>query len=415
MNTKKKPVQIMINKINFNTQNIQNRFQRKIGTMPNAVQKECTEPPFVPAPSIQYISFGEMYSNINYTLQGQIKKLAPEQYPSKRILETAQKIINEDPKTTKTIYDAHNEYYAPLLECQTLDEAKALYPEFQDVIDASTLEITHESPLALKKINRGEIEGVTIQNASLMFLKHYYGKVGSPKKKEDFFGFGPTACHAVFDILNIKKLDKGYVMVYSHSKPENRQAMSSMRKRVAATPECKKNASEAQQRRWDGDEGAERRKRAAETQRMVWANLSEEERQVWRTNQIKAMQTDAFKEKVSKASKQRWSSPEGRERISLGWQKFIEDNPEYREVKSKAWTAHPDIIKVMQDTLEDFPEVRPVISKVHKGEPLTEAEKRAQKQYLAECKRRCPDMYERVNGTFSKMWQEFKKSKESNE
>lgn len=367
-----------------------------------------------PPPEFYRLSFGQTYSNKEYTLQGQVKKLAPEQYPSLKILELANKILEEDPNTKKTIYDVHNEYYALLLAAKTLDEAKALYPEFQDVIDASTLIIDHNSPLALKKISRGEIEGVTIKNATLVFLKQYYGKMGSPKKKEDFFGFGPIACHTVFDSLNIKRPNRNYVMFYSLSKPEHRNKMSDMRRRVAATPKYKENASKAQRKRWDKNDGAER-KRAAETQKRVWASLSEEEKQAWRENQLRVQRTPEYREQAKKRIEEFWRDPQFREAVISGYRNFLDTTPEYREIKSQAWKAHPDILQIMSDTLNDFPQVRPIIAKRHDGIPLTASENNAQKQYLAECKRRCPDMYRRVNQTFSKMWQEYKESKEKDE
>ena len=38
-----------------------------------------------------------------------------------------------------TLLDLHKEKYAPLLDCKTLDEARILFPEFREVLDAEML------------------------------------------------------------------------------------------------------------------------------------------------------------------------------------------------------------------------------------------------------------------------------------
>lgn len=399
---------LTVNPINF----IKNRFQYK--NLPQKAKEKAKTPPAglysLPFSCASNISFCALYANSDYTLKGQVTKLSPEQCPSGKILELANKILKENPNTKKTIFDVHNEYYAPLLACETLDEAKGLYPEFKDVVDASSLDINSDTPLALRYISRGKVEGVNIENASLMFLKQYYGKVGSPKKKEDFFGFGPTACHAALNALNIKKLDKSYVRLYSCSKPENRQKMSDTRIRVSTTPEYKKNASRASRQRWDRNDGAERR-RAADTQRQVWAGLSKKEKQDRRDKQLAVQHTDEYRAKARERQKRNWENEEAKEAMLAGLLEFYINNPEYKEIKSQAWKAHPDILQVMSDTIKDFPLVPVIIRKKEAGNELTSSEHAIYMQYFAECKRRCPDMYKRANQTFSKMWKEYKEKK----
>lgn len=359
-------------------------------------------------PSCYSISFGQIYSNRNYTLQGQIKKLSIEQYPSAGVLETANKILENDPDTQKTIYDAHNEYYAPLLNCNTLEEAKELYPEFQEVIDAKDLNMD-EVPLTIKRIAKGQIEGVNIKNASLLFLKQYYGKMGSIKKKEDFFGLARLACNAVFKALNIKKMDSYYMHLYASSKPAHRQTMSDMRARVSTTAQYKKNASEASQRRWNRDNGAERIK-TSEAVKRSQQKVSKEELQRRKDKQLEAQRTPEYREAARKRMNDMWNDPVRAQAIIDATRKFYKDNPECGQIRSQAWLANEDVIKVMSETMEDFPRMRYILA-IAKKRPLTQEEENYKGRYFAECRRRCPDMYKKANGTFSKMWAEYKKKR----
>ncbi len=150
-------------------------------------------------PKEYYISF----LGKSLTLEEQMKKLTQEQLPSSEISKLADEaILNKD---NKTIYDIHSEVYARLKECKTLDEAKALYPEFKNVIDAKDLNIT-KSMRVMTKIKNGEIEGLSIDNLSLTFLKKFYVELAGVSDKSKWFGITSAAIYNIAETLNIKKI-----------------------------------------------------------------------------------------------------------------------------------------------------------------------------------------------------------------
>lgn len=357
-----------------------------------------------------YLNFGKMYENQNYTLQGQIKKLEVQECPSERIIKLANKILKEDPNTKKTIYDVHNEYYAPLLNCSTLEEAKALYPEFSDVIDAKNLDLNN-APFTIQRISKGKIEGLDIENLTLRFLQQYYGKAGSIKKKEDFFGLALHACNKIFEALNIKKIAPYYLHLYSTSSPEHRKKMSEMRYRIGASEEYKKSASISQKKSYNSEKGAERRKKISEGLKKSWNGPDKERIETHREKINATIRRPENRQRASERTKKLWQDPEFAESVLSGMRNFYDNNPDYREIKSKAWHANEDIIEIMQNTLKDCPYMYDILAKTRKGVPLSKDEEISRRLYLEECKRRCPDMFKRVNKTFSEMWTEYKKEK----
>lgn len=103
------------------------------------------------------VSFGRKLSH-----EETIQKIGRENFPSPAILQRF--ALEPD----KPLYEIHKEHYKGLLECSTLEEAEQIYPEFAEVINAEDInkDIFNRS-LILKKIQAGEIEGLTIENLAL--------------------------------------------------------------------------------------------------------------------------------------------------------------------------------------------------------------------------------------------------------
>ena len=142
----------------------------------------------------------------------------------------------------------HKKYYASLLDCKTLDEAKEIYPEFQDVIDIRDLDLKKINSKILKQIARGDFEGLTKENASLEFLKKYVGQLipVAPYSK-DYFNLSHATARKLIGIFNIS-MDKRYRDVILSEKqsqiskeyqqdPQYRATMSESRLKALNTEE----------------------------------------------------------------------------------------------------------------------------------------------------------------------------------
>lgn len=92
----------------------------------------------------------------------------------KRIQTEVEKLVKAGKHESITLYDLHKDQYAALLDdktCKTLDDARNLFPEFREVLDASAV-IKHKSP-NIKKI----MEKVPLEDFSLYLLKERWGKL----------------------------------------------------------------------------------------------------------------------------------------------------------------------------------------------------------------------------------------------
>ncbi len=110
---------------------------------------------------------------------------------------------------TKNLIDLHKEYYAPLLDCQTLEEAKELYPEFSSVVDVKNLDLKNASYF-LRQVSKGKIKGLTRENVTLEFLKKYIAQLETIENQErSYFNLYASTVKKILESLNIS-LDKRY-------------------------------------------------------------------------------------------------------------------------------------------------------------------------------------------------------------
>lgn len=92
----------------------------------------------------------------------------------KRIQTEVEKLVKAGKHDSITLYDLHKQKYAALLDdktCKTLDDARNLFPEFREVLDAKAV-IEHKSP-NIKKI----MQKVPLEDLSLYLLKERWGKL----------------------------------------------------------------------------------------------------------------------------------------------------------------------------------------------------------------------------------------------
>ncbi len=428
-------MQISFPKINFNNNLYKNNINNSNKKFTPALEKTIIAGNLAYPPEY-YLSF----KGKALDLQGQMARLLPGQFPSKKVIELANKALL-NPANKKTLYEIHNEAYAPLKESKTLDEAKMLFPEFKDVIDAKDLNITYDMR-SIKKIAAGEIEGLTLDNLSLTFLKKFYVEIAGISDKSKWFGLSGNAILNIADTLNIKKPDNLYIRLYKSSNPAAKSAMSEAAKKYQTNnPEAKKQHSEKMKEYFSNPENKKKHKAALDE---CWANpekrMAQSERlkkfykehPERREKQSKLMQevfaahperkealleaaananshTDEANKKRSESLQEYYKNPDVREQKRQEQLEFHKTHPERAALLSKAWHSNEDTIDTMKKVAKEFPNIGRILSKGAKTH-LTEAEEAYRKAYLARCREVRPDMGKTVGETYAKMLREFEEN-----
>lgn len=371
--------------INFNTlnKNIPTKNPsdlKKFDGLKDHAVKNYTIYPIASYNTIFNISFSGGRTVLS--LEEQVKRLNLENLPpalSKNILEA----LNQ--KTEKNLYDIHTEFFSPLLECKTLDEAKAIYPWFQNIIDAKDLPEYLMSP-TLKKIKNGEIEGVTLENLSLAILKAHYGKGAGLSARDKFFGLSKDATIKLFSHLQIERLDGKYLRLLSDCSPERRERTSS---------------------NWSKEKRAEHAKKANE----IWS--SEEKRQA----QSKKRK-EWFNEhpegalEISQRMQGTTLSAKTKAKISAIKKDFYKHNPEFITLRKKSFKEIAEFQNIMREIArKEFPYLRIIFIKHAADKPLEDYEVKYLERYYKRCEEVYPGGQKMAGELFSKMWQNFKENK----
>ncbi len=380
---------LLIYPVNFNTSN-KNIPVHNSANLKNSVEfKSHAEKNFALYP------VGLYSSKININFTGGRTMLSLKEQSERLSLESLTPIISNsiqsalNSKTDKNLYDIHTEIFTPLLECQSLEEAKNIYPEFKDVIDAKDLPEYLMSP-TLKKIKNGEIEGVTLENLTLSILKIHYGKGIGLSSRNNFFGLSKDATIKLLNDLNIKRLDGKYLRLLSDCSLERRAKTS---------------------KSWSEEKRAEHARKA---------------NKIWSDRQRRQTQSDKRKEwfqnhpeaaaEISKRMQGTTLSPETREKISQSKKAFYQHNPEFAQLRSESFERCPEFKLVMQKVAkEEFPYLRIILLKQAAGEPLEDYEINYLERYHKRCEELYPGGQKIVGKLFSEMWQEFKDKKEQEE
>ncbi len=100
----------------------------------------------------------------------------------KRVLEEAKKILSQNTSgVLPSLLQIHKEVYAPLLRCKTLDEAKALYPEFSEVKEEIIFIKNNHYKRDFEERTAGE-------NFALKMLKDYWGRLKTLREISQEYG-----------------------------------------------------------------------------------------------------------------------------------------------------------------------------------------------------------------------------------
>ncbi len=249
----------------------------KINT--NAESKNYSNTKLMSYPTNYYlpISFGKKLNNSEL-----VDKIGLENFPSPKIAE----IFVSQPD--KSLWEVHKEYYAPLLDCETLDEAKELYPEFEDVVDAKDINLEKfKSNHILRRIASGEVQETSLNSLSLDLLKKQYAEVKSTKKKESYFNLTKEPVNKLFEVLNIKKMNRGYSYILAGSNPDFKTLIGNISKE-----------------NWAQDDGT-RRLQASETAKEVLFTPEA------RSNFLASVRSDDFRDQQRQISYEKWANDDG--------------------------------------------------------------------------------------------------------
>ena len=147
-------------------------------------------------------------------------KYAVSKYPymlPQRVYMAAKKIIETHPKGKHpTLYDLHIETYKGLLSCKNLDEARNMFPEFREVLDASIFK--HSRSKHLKNLT------VPLEDLSLTILQRYYGKLKPQHEIARELGFvNKNGFDWLKDKIRFVTFKKNYLtLLYSSDETKNK-------------------------------------------------------------------------------------------------------------------------------------------------------------------------------------------------
>ncbi len=254
-----------------------------------------------------------------------------------RVFEAAKQIINSVPKAKRpTLYELHLELYKGLLECKTLDEARNMFPEFREVLDASIFK--HSRSKHLKNLT------VPLEDMSLRVLQDYYGRLLPQQEIGINLGFASKSAFDWFkDKIRFLPFKKNYLtLVYSSNESKNAVIAEKTRAFNRKNPE----------------------------------RMLEHNRQAAQSNK----------------------SSEYRKAQSQRIKQYDNENPERRSKIGKftkeVWSRLPHIRKAISQEMAHFPGMDRIIAKRMSHEPYTEQEKRLNKGFFKFFWRKYPDYKE---------------------
>lgn len=153
--------------------------------------------------------------NLTYVIQKR-KHLVPI-----RIQNEIKKILRTKPATEPTLRDLHLKTYAPLLECKTLDEARNLFPEFREVLDAAIFENSPSKNIQEVK------KHIQLKDLSLKLLQDTWAKLKTQDEIAQELGLQDGKKLDWFKSkINFVNKDKNYNPLLKVSEPELRKIIA---------------------------------------------------------------------------------------------------------------------------------------------------------------------------------------------
>ena len=361
-------------------------------------------------------------NNISFGARTNAQKLefiGEDNFPNHTILNRYKQGIESGENTN--LGDIHFDYYADLLNCETLEEAKELYPEFENVVDAKTLTDNFTTRSSFYKVKNGKYEGLTLENLSLKLLQSHYGKANPVNSPDKNFGINGKQLSALLQKLNVKELSKNYIMTIYRESDEYTQNASKRLSRTWQNPEFRQSRSEAVKKLWEDEEykkvrvdGVKRRWQDTEFKEKFITQLTERMNTPETKKQLsdfmyEKWQDDSFRQTVvstqSKRMTECWKDPEFRENRARKMEV-------YNEALRLAWEMHPEIKERMSEIALEFPALPRIIKKIQAGQKLTEMEKIMKSSYHKRCDKEMPDAKKIIAETQKEILVELKKKEE---
>jgi hypothetical protein len=353
----------------------------------------------------------------------EVLKKVPEKVPEKdfpaRVLAKVKVLCQTLPeKELPALYDVHKEVYAPLLECKTLEEAKAKFPEFAGV--KSVREVKCIKGSLLYRANQGEVPQVGNQDLSLYLLKNIYGEAQPIKTIAEFLNLN---IRAALHILNIKQLPQKYVFQLSITNKD-------FVKKKYKDPNMRRRASEAMLKfHQDNPEVASKRmlkfhqdnpEVAQEySKRMLNFHRDHPEAAQEHSERMLKFHRDhpeAAQEHSERMLKFHRDHPEVAQEDSKRKLKFHEEHPELAqeysvrmsEVVSLAWGNVSNIKEEFYRRVQENPWIKAVFTKRYDNLPLTEVEQKTFLSFMKNFWNDNPDFRKQYSQAMKQAWAEVR-------
>lgn len=274
--------------------------------------------------TMQYLAFTGGYSlDLGQTIK-QLDKLAQKNssvYPP-NIREWAGMILEEGNKTKETLISIHKKYFANLKECFNLDEIKAKFPEFKDVISSDNAKIAKGS--LIDKFQKGELEFFdNDEDLSVQLIKLYWGEgfsLNDLKKYADGQDLYYTMTKLHIPTAN---RDYGHILKFSDPEYNERLTREMTEKRLAALDKKAQMQDGEPVYIKRGPLSPEHRQKISESLKKFYQqnperiyDMSERQKEFYRQNPDK-------KEEVSRVLKKAWNIF-GADRIKTALSKFMQ-------------------------------------------------------------------------------------------
>ncbi len=317
--------------------------------------------------------------DLNYVLRER-SHLVPQ-----RVLEEIERIVAAKPEKMKTLKEVHKEIYAPLLDCETLEEAQKLFPEFAGVKEAtvSFKRITGN----IKKLKES---GFLEEGFSLKLLQEVWANLKSQDEIAQSLGLKDrNALTWVLQKIGFVNYDTNYKTLMMASDPDTRAIIAG--KTIAW------NASHPDLVRARNTKAAQGMKkpenREAHSKRMKQHFVDHPER----------------RQQVSENSTRYWSNPNHREKHSVRGKEYAKAHPEKAQKSSErnkaAWALIPEARLILRNFFRDYTaedkilaaRLKEVFSKRQRGIPLTGYEESILNQYNKACADAHPEVGEMIS------------------
>ncbi len=168
--------------------------------------------------SYALVSFGGKKTPMN--LREQVHKIGIQNVPQS-VLDKIETVVDDNlDDGSISLYKLHKEVYRPLLDCETLEEAKILYPEFGGVKQFSEVTFSHPHCKG-RKIQQGRFKDLPPQDASLILLKKIYAEAHSiAYEPEAYCGMAYSAIRTIMNEIQLPPLNRNYAAYLTNSNDE---------------------------------------------------------------------------------------------------------------------------------------------------------------------------------------------------